>query len=217
MSWKEFYAKKFTIQDFLNNLHWHSFFLELIYKEKNRKILEVGSGSGSMCVFLSYLGLDVVAMDNDGQVLQHAKEFNNNLHGNAVFVLAEIIFDMVYHQGFLEHFSNDEIVLLIKKQLRVAKKVAFSVPSKYYPPQDFGNEALMSHDNWRRILCDFAIGESAYYYWEPRIRPILDCLRHLKLRRCLTQIETLLLRKKMMYCAIVEHNLFEKPAGTTKP
>lgn len=73
---------------------------------------------------------------------------------------------------------------LIDEQLRVAKKVVFSVPSKFYRIRDFGNERLLMIKKWGNILKNYEIEAMIPYYY-----------RRLK--------KNLLLRKPLMYIFIV--------------
>jgi hypothetical protein len=72
-------------------------------------------------------------------------------------------FDVVYSQGFFEHFSDKKINTLIKEQLIIGKTVIFSVPSNFYPKKDFGNERLLSINEWKEILKDFKVDFIMYY------------------------------------------------------
>ena len=72
-------------------------------------------------------------------------------------------FDVCFSQGFLEHFSDDDIRKLLREQLRVSRKVLFSVPSFWYPRQDFGDERLMKKEDWLRILSEFKLEKASYY------------------------------------------------------
>lgn len=168
MRWGKYYNKIPTLKEYLGNLLTHAEFLEEIIKENPKRILEVGIGTGGMSIFLSHLGYEVIGIDNDRNVLKNAKKLNKKLNGNAKFLYCDAFkldkkfpknfFDVVFSQGFFEHFGNEEIKELLNKQLKLAKKaVIFSVPSKYYGQKDFGNERLMSVKEWRKILKKFPI------------------------------------------------------------
>ncbi len=68
-------------------------------------------------------------------------------------------------QGFFEHFQDDEIVALLRQQLRVANHVVFSVPNRAYGRKDRGDERLMTRDEWDAVLLGggFEIVESCDY------------------------------------------------------
>jgi len=176
-NWKEFYGKDFSLKDYLGNLSAHSTLFEYIIKEKPKNILEVGVGTGSMGIFLSHLGFDVVGVDNDLDVLRGAIELNERLKGNVDFVQADAFrldekfkpkfFDVVFSQGFFEHFSNFEIEKLVCEQLKVSNVVFISVPSNLYPKKDFGDERLLSATSWRNILKKIPVEIKFIIYYGP--------------------------------------------------
>lgn len=161
-SWHSYYHE-LSISEYLSNLYGQRDFLVKVVDETpaGGTVLEVGTGTGSMSIWLSQLGLRVTALDQDTQVLALAKTHNRKFGGQVsewkegdAFHLPfpDASFDTVFHQGLLEHFNNDEIKLLLEEQLRVASKVIFSVPNNLYPTKDYGNERLMSARSWRSLL-----------------------------------------------------------------
>lgn len=172
--WAKFYTKTFSLTQYLKTLSIHAPLFEAIVKEKAKRILEVGTGSGSMSIFLSHLGYDVVSVDNNKTIIELARRLNNKLNGAVTFILCDAFyidnvfksgsFDLCFSQGFFEHFSDEEIKILLKKQLNVSHIVIFSVPSKYYPRRSIGDERLLSAADWSRILRDdFKIDFITYY------------------------------------------------------
>jgi len=104
----------------------------------------------------------VEVVDNDKQVLERATLLNKTMNGNAKFIYCDAFglsnsfltgeFDVVFSQGFFEHFNDVQIRQLLDEQLKMAKTVMFSVPSKYYGYLDFGNERLLTVEEWKNIL-----------------------------------------------------------------
>ncbi len=183
--WGEYYSQRgVSVGRMLGNLAAHRELFEAILALKPKKILEVGSGSGSMCTFLSWLGYDVLSVDNDKRVLADAAEFTKKLNGRCryayadAFVLSDALhgekFDIAFSQGFFEHFSDVQIEKLVDEQLKVAEHVVFSMPSYYYPHLDFGNERLMRLEQWRSILAKYNILSLVSY--SPRLRGIKGLL-----------------------------------------
>jgi len=163
--WQKHY-QNFPVSSFLGNLFGQREFLEEIVKLIPRKALEVGAGSGSLSIFLSQLGFSVIASDNNRKVLELIRQNNKRFGGkiNGV-VLADSFrlpfrendFDLIFHQGLLEHFPDEKIVALLKEQLRVAPRVLFSVPNQNYSRKDLGDERLMSGSRWQKILHEFPV------------------------------------------------------------
>ena len=159
-NWNSFYKKGCDLEFFIQNITCHMELFKSIVAEKPQKILEVGTGTGSMSVFLSFLGFDVVSLDNNPQVLCHTKGWTEEIDSKVKFVLgnafkipfADNSFDVVFHQGLLEHFTDEEIIKLLDEQLRVGKIVILSVPNNFYPKKDLGNERLMPQEYWQKLL-----------------------------------------------------------------
>lgn len=173
--WGEYYRnKKLSISSFLNNLNSHKEMFDLIFSLNPKKIIEVGSGSGSMCIFLSWFGFDVLSVDNDQKVLDDASELTKRWHGSSRYAYADAFslsksfkskeFDLAFSQGFFEHFNNEQIEKLVDEQLTIATNVIFSVPSYYYRRLDFGNERLMLEKDWRVILAKYNIVSITMYH-----------------------------------------------------
>src|SRR5688572_6010205 len=171
MDWNSYYQENLNLPGILGNLHAHRDFLNHLISSKPHRILEIGSGSGAMSIFLSWLGFEVVSIDLDPKVIDKAKEENTRWNGRATFEVADTFalpyldqsFDIIFHQGLLEHFSDSEIRKMLTEQLRVAEKVVFSVPNHNYPRKDFGNERLMTKREWEQILSPFRITLSQDY------------------------------------------------------
>jgi len=165
-SWHEYYNKDSSIGVHLNSLAGHACLLEEVIRQNPKRILEVGSGTGVMAVFFSWLGYGVVSVDNNRGVLDQAERLNRDLNGHSKYKLADAFelssefardsFDVAFSQGFFEHFSDQEIHQLVTQQLAVANCVIFSVPSKYYGVREYGNERLLLPTEWRVVLKEFS-------------------------------------------------------------
>jgi len=106
-----------------------------------RRILEVGCGYGTSAAILSLLGYDVLGIDIDPKMLEHARGNLASL-GLADRVRLELgdafnlskyhgIFDATFSDGVLEHFHLDEAVAALKEQARAAKYIVATIPTKY--------------------------------------------------------------------------------------
>jgi len=139
------------------------------------KLLEVGFGTGFTAIALSKLGYKVYAVDEIFELIEPAEKENEKRQGSVVFLNlnnsqlwnyfleSAISFQLIYHQGLLEHFSDEKIVEMLNQQIPLCRYLVFSVPSINYGGQDFGDEKLMCLADWQKILNDFEIVESKYY------------------------------------------------------
>ncbi|MBI2596996.1 class I SAM-dependent methyltransferase [Candidatus Daviesbacteria bacterium] len=159
-NWDKFYSKTYSLEYLIQNAFYHLKFFNAIWEESPKKILEVGVGTGSMSIFFSYLGLDVTGLDNDKDILKRVSDLTKKLNGKVKLVLGNALklpfksksFDLIFHQGFLEHFEEKEIIELLWEQLRVSQTVVFSVPNNFYQKKDFGDERLLSKAYWDKLL-----------------------------------------------------------------
>lgn len=159
-SWDNFYSKTSDIRFLIHNTFCHEQLFAAVLEESPKKILEVGVGTGSMSIFFSYLGLDVTGLDNDKNILKRAGNLAKKINGKVKFVLGDAFklnfedksFDMVFHQGLLEHFQDEQIYRILDEQLRVGRVIVLSVPNKFYPRKDFGDERLLSDEYWYKLL-----------------------------------------------------------------
>lgn len=178
--WEHFYSSDITPIFFLNNICVHRSFLEAIIAESPRRILEVGIGTGTMGLFLSFLGLECTCVDNSEKIIKKAEILNKKLRGKAMIIKANALdlpfsdqsFDVVFSQGFFEHFSDELIVTLLREQLRVGKIVILSVPNNSYPQKDLGDERLLPKDYWDKLLsaCFNLLHSQNYYEFSREIK-----------------------------------------------
>lgn len=171
MSWDKYYEQEVTIPKLLSNLYGQKEFLAEIVERGKDQILEIGTGTGAMSIFLAWLGFSVTSVDINSKIIELAKQVARKLNARVTFEVADAFhlpfpdnsFSLVFHQGLLEHFSDEQIHELIREHLRVASQVILSVPNHWYPRRDFGDERLMTKAQWERILSPFHIVKSTYY------------------------------------------------------
>jgi len=190
VEWRQFYKEKNRdIDDLLSNVASHREFIQTIIDNapikhaQDTHLLEVGTGTADMSIFLSWLGYKVISVDNDQEVIENAINRDLMRTAGALKIFKKDAFNLsfsnkrfalAFSQGFFEHFSDENIVQLVKEQLRVANKVIFSVPSFWYPHRDFGNERLLRKEEWVNILNkDFRISKSFYYRFNRRLKYFL--------------------------------------------
>ncbi len=167
MKWDEYYSADITLPRMVSVASgFLKPFIDVILAWSNgKKGLEAGCAEGLVSIYLSHLGFAITGVDNNVRLLEKAKKANDYFHGNVKFVEADIFhldedaesYDFTFSQGVLEHFSKEQIVEIISKQLKIARRVIFSVPAKPYKIKDFGNENLWSYTEWVKILQPFKI------------------------------------------------------------
>jgi len=184
-TWNKFYNKDITWGDFLEKLKDHKYYLQKIIELNPNKVLEVGCGPGIRSVFLSYLGIDTVAFDNDEGIIKQVEKYSNKFKGNIEAKLGDAFnleykdqeFDVIFNAGFLEHFNDEEKIKLVSEFTRVAKYYIFMVPNKAHRLRPYGNEDLKTQEEWDELLSSFNIIESCdiYKHWSTnKIRMIFE-------------------------------------------
>lgn len=173
--WFHHYVKKYghiimddaMLRDSLRN---DDVFIRVVkrYVKPGKKILEVGCGLARTAISLSRAGYCVTAIDNDKNILRVA-QINCFNYGKSIrlrlmdmFELSKYVkrrqFDLVTHGGVLEHFSDNQINILLDAQLRIAPLVIFSVPveskrnDKYFRKDEMGHRYLWTKNEWVSFL-----------------------------------------------------------------
>ncbi|OGO50366.1 MAG: hypothetical protein A2148_12380 [Chloroflexi bacterium RBG_16_68_14] len=159
-SWEAYYAPELTWYRHLRNVLHHLPMFRALRKLRPGRVLEVGAGSGSHSIFVSYFCPHVVSIDFSRPLIERCVHHNQKLRGRAHFLAMDAFqlafpdraFDVVFSQGFFEHFSDEEISRLLAEQSRVARRVVLSVPNRSYAVRDFGDERLLSREAWEELL-----------------------------------------------------------------
>ncbi len=132
------------------------------------RVLEVGAGTGRDSLALSGAGCEVVTLDyvpESLRLIQHAAQASGAaievVGGDALQMpFASESFDLVFHQGLLEHFRDPRP--LLRENLRVLKPggwLLVDVPQRYHY-YTLGKHLLMLMDRWfAGWETEFTIGE----------------------------------------------------------
>ena len=166
--WSKIYRKQMSespsLKTFINDkLSYKKPLLEVIKKySNNKKILEIGCGSGISTTFLAQQGFHVVGIDSDRDMIELATQISAQQKSSSVFMLDDIKtldkihehFDVIFSNGVMEHFSDKQIVAIVNRHLLVCDYVIISIPSDYFSDSQkiYGDERFMDVSKWRLIL-----------------------------------------------------------------
>jgi len=125
---------------------------------RGKSVLEVGAGTGRDSFPLIEHGAKVVQLDYSVHSLQILKGLSEELHvqtnivGGDTFGLPfrDETFDVVFHQGLLEHFRQPQASALLKENIRVLKSggiLLVDVPQRYHL-YTLAKHLLMALDKW---------------------------------------------------------------------
>lgn len=159
--------------DFFSKLNFTFFKTSLIQKKyieticeyakqfDRPKILEIASGSGYTSAVLANLlrkdNVRVIVSDISPWLVEKSRDVFGfidtmafDVHDARDIRLQDQSVDIIIHQGFLEHFDDNQIIEFLHEQGRVAKYVIFDVPNslRNNKTQEFGNERFLSPKQW---------------------------------------------------------------------
>jgi len=142
--------------------------LQSVINVSGKRILEIGVGMGGDSIYLAKQGAKVTALDFTKEALVEVKKNAKQYHVNIDTVQADAreipfldgTFDVIFHQGFLEHFTNP--LAMILEQKRVLKKGGYlcvDVPQRY-TTYTIKKHLLMFQKKWfAGWEREFSIGE----------------------------------------------------------
>lgn len=127
-----------------------------------RRILEVGGGTGGNASWLVRRGVDVHLLDFSWPALQISTKVMSQSDAEMKLVCADAYcipypdnyFDLIFHQGFLEHFQDPRpLVLEQRRVLREGGYLLIDVPQRYN-----------LYTVWKHLL--MVLGRWEYGVWE---------------------------------------------------
>lgn len=142
-NWEEFWREKQNVEQVYSNEDRVLRNLLQVTQLQGKKVLEIGAGTGRDSFQLVRKGAQVVQLDYSEGSLRILKRLAEEssipvlILGGDGFRLPfrEESFDIVFHQGLLEHFRKPEATRLLKENIRVLKKgglLLVDVPQRYH-------------------------------------------------------------------------------------
>jgi ubiquinone/menaquinone biosynthesis C-methylase UbiE len=128
------------------------------------RLLEAGFGSGNTGMLFSDMGYNVTLLDIEKGLFDsfQGRFPGHHASGKIKLIRADMYelpfndnsFDLVYHQGVLEHLDDVNIVRALKEQARVGRIVVVDVPNDKYPDRPYGDERWISNRLWLKLICE---------------------------------------------------------------
>lgn len=142
-NWESFWDRKSNVREVYSNTDRVLRNLALVADIRGMKVLEIGAGTGRDSLNLAKHGAIVYQVDYAANALKLMKEvaaesgLDVGLIGGDAFKLPfrEGMFDIVFHQGLLEHFREPKSTRLLEENVRVLKKggiLLVDVPQRYH-------------------------------------------------------------------------------------
>jgi SAM-dependent methyltransferase len=151
--WDEFWASSPRMEDTYANDGRLVAFLLSRFDLHGKRVLEVGAGTGRDSLALAEQGAEVWTLDYSDESLrlmqQVAGESLRIVCGDARAIpFRDGAFDIVFHQGLLEHFRNPiEILAENRRVLKEGGHLLIDVPQRYHYYTAM-KHALMAVDRW---------------------------------------------------------------------
>ncbi len=141
--WESYWGSKDRAEEVYSNEYRIARNLEIAGIRAGASVLEVGAGTGRDSIPLADAGAIVYQLDYSFESLRLIRQrISNyaNIHpvGGDTFCLPfyDNTFDVVFHQGLLEHFRKPEAGRMLDEQVRVLKPgglLLVDVPQRYHP------------------------------------------------------------------------------------
>jgi len=141
--WETFWRDKEDVTQVYSNENRILRNLQNMGDLRGKKILEIGAGTGRDSFPLITHGADVVQLDYAENSLRILKRLAEDMQLPATIVggdtfqlpFPDATFDVVFHQGLLEHFRQPQADALLKENIRVLKQgglLLVDVPQRYH-------------------------------------------------------------------------------------
>lgn len=156
--WEDFWEKKQEIEAVYSNEDRIIRNLQRVIQLQGKRILEIGAGTGRDSFPLAEAGADVTQLDyakNSLLILKNLarqRGIQTSIVAGDTFRLPfrDNTFDVVFHQGLLEHFRKPQAEKLLRENIRVLKSgghLLVDVPQRYHV-YTAAKHMLMAINKW---------------------------------------------------------------------
>ena len=170
MNWREFYENRIN-QKYKNHIRKkYKDTFDILRNSGSKTFGHFGGGLGNASRILLedikdskhiILDIDVNMLELSNKNLEETRKYNFQVLKHDIRDLFRgIKLDLIHSHGVLEHFQDEEIQEIIKKQLKICNKLVHYVPSYKYEIPSFGDERLLTSKNWYDICKPDKIIES---------------------------------------------------------
>jgi 2-polyprenyl-3-methyl-5-hydroxy-6-metoxy-1,4-benzoquinol methylase len=126
---------------------------------KNKKILNVGSGTGLADAYLAQNGAKVTLLDISEKSIKFSKKYFKHKGLKADFVIGDAFkmpfaseeFDIVWNSGVIEHFSDHEKIIMVSemwKRVKRGGKLIIHAPNVFDLPFQIATLILKMRRKW---------------------------------------------------------------------
>lgn len=183
-NWETFWEKKEDVGQVYSNADRIARNLMRLGDLRGLKVLEIGAGTGRDSLPLIELGAEVVQLDYAENSLRILKRLADEQHlpvavvGGDTFSLPfrNESFDIVFHQGLLEHFRPPQAEALLRENVRVVKRGGYllvDVPQRFHL-YTVAKHFLMALGKWfAGWERSFSIGELQHLMRSLGLKPVL--------------------------------------------
>ena len=142
-NWENFWRSKSNVREVYSNADRIVRNLSAVTDLERKRILEIGAGTGRDSFALVKLGAEVVQLDYSDASLEIIRGLLNEEGISVQLIQADAFslpfpnqtFDVVFHQGLLEHFRKKDARKLLAENVRVLKRgglLLVDVPQRYH-------------------------------------------------------------------------------------
>jgi ubiquinone/menaquinone biosynthesis C-methylase UbiE len=142
-NWESFWKSRTDVHEVYSNVDRILRNLSAVTNVEGKHVLEVGAGTGRDSFGLVKLGAEVVQLDYVESSLAIIRTLSRQegirvhiVQGDAFSLpFPDSTFDVVFHQGLLEHFREEDAGNLLSENVRVLKQGGFllvDVPQRYH-------------------------------------------------------------------------------------